>query len=242
VDVGQEALGVAGVGAVGVAACGVVAAGFFLDEVAVGGDGVEQGEGRDAAAFVFEHLQAALGMAELVVAHREVEMAAGDGHEEFHGLGDTGGRKDVHRGLAAAEVHGAEQAGQAEEVVAVEVGEEDGAHGLEFLMVDAHLGLGVLAAVEHEAGAVDVDYLSAAVAGDGGQRCSGTEYGGVEVHLEAVFSCLLTLDLLIVGRLALLWVGARGRPGDKGGKGDALWVLWVVGGVAAEGFLSWRSR
>ena len=49
-------------------------------------------------------------------------------------------------------------------------------------MVYAYLSLGVLATVEEDAEAVDVDHLPATVTSSGGQGCAGTEYGGVEVH------------------------------------------------------------
>ena len=125
-------------------------------------------------------------MGELVVTDVEFDMAARDFHEGLHGVGDADGCIDVVGSLTTAEVHAADEAGEAEEVVAVEVCDADDGAGLEALVVDANLGLGVLTTVEEYAEAVDVDHLSAAVAGDGGQGCAGAEDGGVEDQCECV--------------------------------------------------------
>ena len=173
VDEGQEALGVARVGAIGVATGGVGAAGHLFYQVAVGGHRVEQRKGRDTAKVVLEHGLAAFGVAEFVVVHFEVEAASGGLHKGVHGMGNALGSEDADRVGAATEVHGAQQARESKEVVAVQVGEEDGAGRLQLLVTDAHLGLCVLSAVQQDAETVDVDHLPAAVAGHGGQGCSG---------------------------------------------------------------------
>lgn len=54
-------------------------------------------------------------------------------------------------------------------MVAVEVGDADEGAGQQTLVVDAYLGLGVLATIEEDAKAVDVDHLPTAMAGGGGQ-------------------------------------------------------------------------
>ena len=168
-DIGEDALGVGGVGAVGVTTCGVGTTGFLFDEVAVGGYGVNQREGEDAAEVVFEKGEGTFGVGELVVADVEVDMASRDRHDGLHGMGDAGGGIDVEGLFTSAEVHAADEAGEAEEMVAMEVGDADEGAGEQSLVVDAYLCLGVLAAVEKDAEAVDVDHLSATVAGSGGQ-------------------------------------------------------------------------
>ena len=168
-DVGEDGLGVGGVGAVGVAAGRVGTTGLFFDEVAVGGHGMNQREGMDAAKVVFEDGQGAFGVGELVVAGFEVDVAARDGHDGLHGMGDAGGGIDVEWLSAPAEVHAADNAGEAEEVVAVEVGDADEGAGEQALVIDAYLGLGVLATIEKYAETVDIDHLSAAMSGGGGQ-------------------------------------------------------------------------
>ena len=172
-DVGEDGLGVGGVGAVGVAAGGVLAAGLFFDEVAIGGYGVNQWEGVDAAEVVFENGEGAFGVVEFVIADIEVDMAARCFHDGLHGVGDAGGSVDVERLFAAAKVHAADEPGKAEEVVAMEVGDADDREGLQALAIDANLGLRVLTAVEEDAESVDVDHLPAAVAGNSGEGCSG---------------------------------------------------------------------
>lgn len=122
-DVGEDGLGVGGVGAVGIAAGWVFAARLLLDEVAVGGHGMHEGEGMDAAAAVVEEAEAAFGVLQLVIAYLKFGMAAGDLHDGVHGCGDALGGKDIDGLCATAEVHAADEAGKAEEVVAVQVGE-----------------------------------------------------------------------------------------------------------------------
>ena len=84
--------------------------------------------------------------------------------------------------VTSAEVHAAHQSRKAEEMVAVQMGDEDLRNGLHALVIDAQLRLHVLAAVEEHAEAVDVHHLSAAVARHGGQRRARTHYGRVEIH------------------------------------------------------------
>ena len=182
-DIGEETLVVGGVGAIGIAADGVLAAGFLLDKIAVGGDGMEQREGIHAAQWRLEKQLDALGERELVVVELKLDMAPGDLHQQVHSVADAGGSVDVDRLLTPAEVHAAHQSGEPEEMVAVEVGEADVRDALHLLVIDAELGLGVLAAVEEHPEAVDVHHLSAAVAGDSRQCGTGAEYGRVEIHL-----------------------------------------------------------
>lgn len=108
-------------------------------------------------------------MGEFVVANIEVDVTARYLHKGLHGMGDAGRRIDVEGLFTSAEVHAADKAGESEEVVAVEVSDADEGAGEQALVVDAYLGLGVLATVEEDAEAVDVDHLPAAVAGGGGQ-------------------------------------------------------------------------
>ena len=123
----------------------------------------------EATKAVLEEEKAARGVGEFVVAYVELDMAARDFHDGLHGMGNAGGGVDVERVLASAEVHTADETGEAEEVVAVEVGDADEGAGLQALVVDAYLSLGVLATVEKDTETVDVDHLPATMAGGGGQ-------------------------------------------------------------------------
>jgi hypothetical protein len=87
-------------------------------------------------------------------------------------MGDAGGGVDVEGFFASAEVHAANEAWETEEMVAVEVGDADEGAREQSLVVDAYLCLGVLATVKEYAEAVDVDHLSATMAGGGGQGSS----------------------------------------------------------------------
>lgn len=129
-DIGEDGLGVGGVGAVGIAAGRFLATGLFFDEVAVGGDRVDEGEGVDAAVFVFEEQERALGVGEFVVTDFEFEVAVGGLHDGLHDVGNAGRGVDVDRGFVVAEVHAAEESRKPEEVVAVEVGDADLGEGL----------------------------------------------------------------------------------------------------------------
>ncbi len=108
-------------------------------------------------------------MGELVIMYFEIEVAARNFHDGLHGAGYAGRGVDVDGCFVVAEVHAAQQAGEPEEVVAVEVGDADLGEGLHLLMIYTYLGLGVLATVEEYAEAVEVDDLSTTVACRGGQ-------------------------------------------------------------------------
>ena len=167
-DIGEDGLGVGGVGAVGIAAGRLLATGLFFDEVAVGGDGVQEGEGVDEAVFVFEEQERAFGVGEFVVAYLEFDMAVRYLHDVLHDAFYAGGGVDVDGVFVAAEVHAAEEAWEPEEMVAMEVGDADLGEGLQLLVVYTYLGLGVFATVEEYAEAVEVDDLSATMAHHGG--------------------------------------------------------------------------
>jgi hypothetical protein len=124
-------------------------------------------------AFSKVHLDEVDGIAYVVA--REVE----------GGLDDLPGALGSYDGdglRATAEVHGGEEAGEAEEVVAVEVRDEDGAEALELEVVLAYAVLGAFGAVQQHLESVDVDDLGAATAAPGGQGGARTEDGDEEVH------------------------------------------------------------
>ena len=166
---GHQVFAVGGVAGVGVDACGISATRHLGDAEAVGGHGMEDGEGVDGAALALKDAMEALREVHLdeikLVTHmiaRQLEGGLDDlfgpfGCHDGHGLG------------AAAEVHGGEQRRKAEEVVAVEVRDQYGAQRLELQMVLTDAVLGSLGAIEQEFETVDVDHLRATTAAAGGQ-------------------------------------------------------------------------
>jgi hypothetical protein len=50
-------------------------------------------------------------------------------------------------------------------MVTMQMSDADGLHGLQLLVVDAHLGLGVLTTVQKDAEAIQIDNLATAMAG-----------------------------------------------------------------------------
>lgn len=191
-NIRDNLFGVGGVGTVSVATGGIDStggrrplvgpAGNLIHHIAVGGHRVHQREGRDAAAIVFEEKVATLAEIQLVVTDLIVDMAARGGQEGLHGRPYTHRGIDVEWLFPSAEMHGADQPGKPEEMVAMQVGEEDMRDGLETLVVDAYLRLGGLATVEEETEAVDVDHLPATMAGTGGEGRTGAEDCDEEVQ------------------------------------------------------------
>ena len=144
---------------------------------------MEDGEGVDGAALALEDAMEALGEVHL----DEIQLVAYMVARQLEGglddlLGAFGGH-DGHGLGAAAEVHGGEQAGEAEEVVAVEVRDEDGAERLELEVVLAYAVLGAFGAVEQHLETVDVDHLRAAAAAAGGQGGARTEDGDEDPNI-----------------------------------------------------------
>ena len=180
---GDNLLSVSGIAAVGVDACGVGTAGHFGDAEAIVGDGMDEGEGVDGAAVVFEDALHAAFKVHLGEFQRIADVVA---CQLEGGLDDLTCPFGCHNGDglgAAAEVHGGEEARETEEVVAVEVGDEDGADGLELEVAAADAVLCALGAVDQHLETVDVDDLGAASAQARGEGGSGTEYGGKEIHI-----------------------------------------------------------
>jgi hypothetical protein len=143
---------------------------------------MEDGEGVDGAARAFEDAVEAFGEVHLDEADGIAYVVAGEVEGGLDDLAGALGGDDGDRLGAAAEVHGGEEAGEAEEVVAVEVRDEDGAETLELEVVLAYAVLRAFGAVEQHLETVDVDYLGAAAAASGGQGGARTEDGDEEVH------------------------------------------------------------
>ena len=116
------------------------------------------GEGGDAVEAFLDD-DRGLGEVQFLEFQGEAKDGSGDGEEELDGLFGAFGGEDGDGLGAAGEVQGGEESGEAEEVVAVEMGDEDHLDALDFLMVFAELGLGVLAAVDEDAVAADGDEL-----------------------------------------------------------------------------------
>lgn len=130
---------------------------------------MEDGESVDGAALALEDAVEAFGKVHLDEVDGIAYVVAG---EVEGGLDDLLGALGGHDGdglRAAAEVHGGEEAREAEEVVAVEVRDEHGAERLELEMVLTDAVLCTLGAIEQEFETIDVDHLRATTAAAGGQ-------------------------------------------------------------------------
>jgi len=187
--VGQQGFVVDGVAAVGVrergtgsGERGIWLARDFGDTEAIRGDGVHDGEGVDGAALVFEYPLLALVELHLGPFDRVFNMVAGELENGLYGLARSFGGYDGDRFGASAEVHGAEQSGKSEEVVAVEVRDQDGADGLQLDVVVPDAVLCAFGAVEQYLEPPQVEHLGAAMTCAGGQCGPRAQYGDVEVH------------------------------------------------------------
>lgn len=138
----------------------------------------------DAAEVVLKEGETARGVGEFVVTDVELDMAARDFHEGLHGVGDAGRGIDVDRLLPPAEVHAADESWEAEEVVAVEVRDEDGAEGLELDMAATDIVLRALGAIEEHFESADIDNLGAATTVARGNGGAGTKYSDKEIQGE----------------------------------------------------------
>jgi hypothetical protein len=81
-------------------------------------------------------------------------------------------------------MHGGEESWKAEEMVAMEMGDEDGAEGLELEVAAANTVLRTFGAVEEEFESVDIDDLGTAATVARGESSSGTEDGDVKIHFR----------------------------------------------------------
>ena len=143
---------------------------------------MEDGESVDGAARAFEDAVEAFGEVHLDEVDGIPYVVAGEVEGGLDDLPGPLGGHDGDRLRAAAEVHGGEQTREAEEVVAVEVRDEDGAKTLELEVVLAYAVLGAFGAVQQHLESVDVDDLGAAAAASRGQGGARTEDGDEEVH------------------------------------------------------------
>ena len=126
---------------------------------------MHQRESIDATALVFEQQLAPFGVAELVVVYLKFDVTSSHLHQVCHGFGNSCRCEYIHRVLASAKVHAADESGQPKEMVTMQMSDADGLHGLQLLVVDAHLGLGVLTTVQKNAEAIQIDNLATAMAG-----------------------------------------------------------------------------
>ena len=157
---------------------------IFRDAEAVGGDGVDDGESVDGAALALEDSVEAFREVHLYEFQWVADMIAG----EFEG-----GLDDLLRALggddgdglgATTEVHGGEESREAEEVVAVEVRDEDGAEGLKLDMAATDIVLRALGAIEEHFESADIDNLGAATTVARGKGGAGTKYSDKEIQGE----------------------------------------------------------
>lgn len=143
---------------------------FFKGE-SVGLDGMVERESRYPDLVVLKQY---LVSGNDMVAHFKIDMTPADAEEWGEYLLKPFRRIDVDRVFASAEVHCGKQSGKPEDMVAMEMGDENPGHGLEFLVGDTELGLGSFPAINHVAVAIYGNYLTAAMTAVGGQRCSAS--------------------------------------------------------------------
>ncbi len=162
------------------------------------------------------------------VARRELDQVElepdppGDPHGQRDQLAHAGRSVDGQRALPRAQVERLEQAGEAEPVVGVEVGQEHlGQLGQPHRRHE--LALGPLAAVEQDAVAAPADEHRRQPAPGGRDRSAGAGEENREVHLTPVcqpraISSNVTRPLCTVA-IPIVWCGARrrsvGLPGLK---------------------------
>ena len=91
-------------------------------------------------------------------------MLARETVDSLHSLANALRAYDHDFVITPAHVHGREQSGETEKVVAVQVGDADNGDRLKTLMVGPELVLGSLTAVEQDTKAMDIDQLRAAMA------------------------------------------------------------------------------
>ena len=143
------------------------------EAVAVGGHRVQDGEGIDGTTRAFKDTLLAFGKVQLDETEFESDVVARELEGGLYDLAGTGGGDDGDGLGAAAEVHGGEEAREAEEVVAVKVRDEDGGQRLELDVVLADTVLRTLGAVNQYFETIDIEYLGATAAypcGKGGAR------------------------------------------------------------------------
>ena len=181
-DMGQDALVVGRVAAVGVDQRRGGVARPFGDAEAVIRHRMVEREGVDSAALVLEDALAALVEVHLHPFDGESHVVAREVEGGLDHLAGSRGGHDGHRLGAAAEVHGAQQAWQAEEVVAVQVRDGDGVDALQLEVVVADAVLGGFGAVDQKFEAPDIEHLCRTAPCADGQGGSRAEYGDEHVH------------------------------------------------------------
>ncbi len=112
----------------------------------------------------------------------ELDMASRHLHQQVHGIEYAGRGIDIDGLSTPTEVHAADKPRQTKEMVAVEMGYTNVGYALHLLMVDAQLGLCVLATIHQYPEPIHIHHLSAAMAGDSGEGGSRTQYGSIEIQ------------------------------------------------------------